>query len=253
MSRIRKVVTFFMLNFGQNAGIDELQKNLFMPEEIQPAPAPETQVSKPEKIQEVYVLREWKEYIGEALLIIFSVFLGLAFTEWINSMHERSETREIVNGIRQELINNKKGEQEQYEYQARALRTIDSALTNVSIQQEILQGDDFKLTRIFPEGILYRDLSSTAWEVAKAQNLAKRMPLSTITLLTSVYENQSRIPKTEDEIAKIIFSRESRKPENLHTTLLLIRDNLKGWAFDRALGLITQYDQCIAVLGNEIP
>jgi len=29
VSRIRQVVTFFMLNFGQNAGIDELQKKPF--------------------------------------------------------------------------------------------------------------------------------------------------------------------------------------------------------------------------------
>jgi len=44
---------------------------------------------EPTKIPEVYTLRSWKEYVGESILIIFSVLLALIVTEYINNLHEK--------------------------------------------------------------------------------------------------------------------------------------------------------------------
>lgn len=68
---------------------------------------------------EVYMLRDWKEYLGESFLIIFSVLLALILTEYINARHEKSETRDLLNNIKEELIKNKQAEQDQYNYQKR--------------------------------------------------------------------------------------------------------------------------------------
>ena len=46
--------------------------------------------------QEVYILRDLREYLGESLLIIFSVLLALFLTEFINNLHEKSQTRELM-------------------------------------------------------------------------------------------------------------------------------------------------------------
>ena len=57
--------------------------------------------------------------------------------------------------------------------------------------------------------------------------------------------------KVEDEIAKVFLSREAGKIENAHATLILIKNNYKGWAVDRAPALIKQYDEAIKLLDEE--
>jgi hypothetical protein len=48
-----------------------------------------------------------------------------------------------------------------------------------------------------------------------------------------------------------MFNPESRKNQNAHLTLMLIRDNYHAWAVDRAPGLTKQYEQAIDMLKEE--
>src|SRR5436305_15101048 len=93
-------------------------------------------------VQHVFVLRDWKEYIGESGLIIFSVLLALILTEFINTQHEKSQTKELLSNIKDELVKNRYNEQEQYVYQQGVLRRIDSALNSSALQQKILAGNE---------------------------------------------------------------------------------------------------------------
>ncbi|BAU52326.1 hypothetical protein [Mucilaginibacter gotjawali] len=201
-----------------------------------------------EPIPEVYVLRGWKEYAGESLLIIFSVLLALILTEYINYLHDQKDTNELISNIRNEMITNRKHEAEQYAYQLKVLKSIDSALASPEMQKKIVANGEFHLNYIAPQGILYRYFDDAAWEVAKSHNIASKVDIKTIYMLTHIYADQEKVAKIEDEVAKVIFSPESRKPENVRTTLILIRDNYKGWAVDRAAGLLYQYDEAIKAL-----
>jgi hypothetical protein len=202
------------------------------------------------KKPEVYVLRDWKEYLGESFLIIFSVLLALGLTEFISNLHDKNETKEILKNIKEELINNRKAEQEQYVYQKQVLKNIDSALKSKAFQQQIVANDEFHLKLLAPEGILYRDLSTVAWEVAKSRNITSKADFALISKLTGIYADQARIDKLEDKIADVFLNYGSRKQENIHTTLVLMRDNYKGWAFDRAPGLIARYDEAIKLMDS---
>lgn len=201
--------------------------------------------------QEIYTVRDWKEYIGESLLIVFSVFLALFFTEVINSQHEKNETKELIHNIRTELIRNKQYTAEQYTYDQKVLKLIDSALTNPQFQKRIVSDDEFHLNYIAPAGVLYRYLDNIAWDVAKSHNILSKIDFKEASLLTRIYDEQSRIMKVEDEVAKVMFNSESRKTQNAHATLMLIRDNYHAWAVDRAPGLIKQYQQAIDLLKEE--
>jgi hypothetical protein len=200
---------------------------------------------------EIYTLRDWKEYIGESLLIVFSVFLGLVFTEFINSRHEKSETRELVSNIRAELGKNKQFTIEQYAYDQKVLKSIDSALADPKLQARIVTNDEFHLNYIAPAGVLYRYLDNVAWDVAKGHNILSKISFKQAALLTRIYDEQSRIMKVEDEVAKVMFDPQSRKAVNTHTTLMLIKDNYHAWAVDRAPGLIKQYQEAIELLKED--
>lgn len=200
---------------------------------------------------EVYMLRDWKEYLGESFLIIFSVLLALVLTEYINNLKEKKETKELLHNVKQEVINNRETEKSIYAYQQGILKRLDSAMNSKAFQQKILVNDEFRLDYIAPEGVVNRDLSSVAWEIAKSHNIASKASFQLVSVLTDIYENQARIDKVEEKVAEVILSRESRKPENIHTTLMLMRDNYRGWAFDRAKSLITKYDKAIKMLDEE--
>jgi len=202
---------------------------------------------------EVYVLRDMREYFGESLLIIFSVLLALVLTEYINNLHEKSQTRELMENIKNELVKNKQTEIAQYAYQRGVIKRIDSAIDNPALQHKIIANGEFHYEYIFSgnHGVLYGDLSKVAWEVAKSQNIFPKIDFKLVEQLTSIYDDQERIGKLEDKIGGIFLSYESRNESNARQTLILMRDNYKGWAVDRAPGLILQYDAAIKAIEAE--
>ncbi|QQL49703.1 hypothetical protein [Mucilaginibacter ginkgonis] len=201
---------------------------------------------------EVYVLRDWKEYIGESLLIVFSVLLALGVTEVINYFHERSERHEMLVNIKDELIKNRHNTKLQYAYQTKVLATIDSALKDKRFQQEIVNDDHFFVNKIAPEGIMYKDLDDVAWQVAKSHNIASKVSINTMTMFSDIYDNQARIVKLEDEAAHVLLAPESRNPANAHLTLTILRDEYKGWSYERTPSLIKKYDEAIKLLEDNL-
>lgn len=101
-----------------------------------------------------------------------------------------------------------------------------------------------------PKGVMSRDLNNIAWEVAKQKDAFAKLGLATYSLLTDIYSNQQRITTSEDKIGALLLSYESRKPENLRTTLILFRDNYHAWDVDRAPLLLRLYQEAIDKLQN---
>lgn len=199
---------------------------------------------------EVIAIRTWKEYIGESLLIIFSVVLAIILTEVINKIHENNQTHEILRELRDELINNKQAEEIQYKYHLQVLKNIDSALSDKNFQNKVFDSGRIHLYILAPDGVLREDLNDVAWQAAKQYNIFSKLDIKTLSLITDIYNHQQRIIKTEDEIGKVLLSFESRKPENARITLILMRDNYHGWAVDRVRGLLGKYQIAIDALNN---
>ena len=207
----------------------------------QPAPVQIVENSK----AFVYTIRDWKEYLGESLLIIFSVLLALILTEYINSLHEKENTRNIMKSIVAELKQNKTSLQEMNLYNLQVLNNIDSVIVNKKLQQQLVSDDAFKLKVIAPQGALYRYLNNEAWTIAKNNNIMSKVDIETLTILTKVYEDQSRVMKVEDEVAKVILNRDSRDLAKIHSTLIIIKDIYHAWAVDRNEGLLQRIEEAI--------
>lgn len=193
----------------------------------------------------VVVERNWKEYLGECLLIVFSVLLALILTEIINNINEKKKTAELLHQLKEELIDNKKLEEEQYQYHLQVLKNIDTALNNPAIAGKFISNGEINLNIIAPEGVMRHDLNDVAWQIAKQSDILSKIDFETYSLITDCYNNQQRITNSEDKIAQVLLSYESRKPENLKTALILLRDNYHGWDVDRAPGLLNRYQEAI--------
>jgi hypothetical protein len=95
---------------------------------------------------------------------------------------------------------------------------------------------------------LYRYLDDAAWTIARNNNIIAKLDVQTVALLTRVYEDQGKMMKVEDEVAKVIIDRASRDSQQVRITLILIRDLYHGWAVDRTEGLLKQIDHTISRL-----
>ncbi len=223
-----------------------------MEENIQPEnTAPVPKATKKAPLPEVITVRNAKEYLGESLLIIFSVVLALLLTELFSKIHEDSRGKEIIRQLHDELVENKDKETIQYRYHLQVLKNIDSALLHPAYARQFIDSGQIHLGEtIAPDGILRVDLTDVARKVATQNNAVSRLNLDTYRLLTRIYDQQQHIIKVEDEIGKVILSWESRKPENLRTTLLLMSNNYHAWAVDRAPALLIAYDQAIEKLSH---
>lgn len=214
-----------------------------------PSPAPlqqdEEEAIKKER-PEVIIVRNWREYLGESMLIVFSVILALALTEWFSKLHEEAQTRQVLRQLREELIHNKEALDDQYQYHQKIMRRLDSALRTPDYAQKFMSGDTVNLKVIIDSGVIKKDLDDIAWQIAKQNNIFSKLDLSTVSLLNDIYDNQQRITtKVEDEIGKLLLSRDSRKQENLRTTLILIKDNYFAWELERAPALMQKYARAI--------
>jgi len=212
---------------------------------IQDVHAVEDLNPKKHKKKYVYPIRDWKEYLGESLMIVFSVLLALFLTEHINKLHEKENTKSLLRSISAELNHNRKFILEMQDYNLMVLSKIDSVLVDKKLQKKLVSKDEFHLEVIAPHGIQYRFLDNDAWAIGKNNNIISKIDIETISILTKVYENQDRIAKIEDEVAKVIFDRESRDPRQVRKTLILIKDIYHGWVVDRIPGLLSQIDSAI--------
>jgi hypothetical protein len=189
--------------------------------------------------------RDWKEYLGESLLIVFSVLLALFLTEALNKQHERHNTKNLLKNVSIELRRNKQAIFEMQDYNMKVLNKIDSVLKNRAIQRSLISNNEFHLNIIAPEGVQYRYLENDAWTIAKSNNIISKIDIKSISILTRIYEDSERIMKLENEVAKVVFDRASRDPKQVHTTLIIIRDIYHGWAVDRVPGLISRIDTAL--------
>lgn len=192
--------------------------------------------------------KSWKEYLVESALIVFSVLLALILTEVFNDINEKKKTHEVLEAVRAELIINRQYQAEQYQYHLQVLRNIDSALVQPEVANKFINEGILNLSIIAPEGAMLHDLSDIAWQVAKQNNIFSKIDLTIYKLLTEIYNNQQRITNSEDKIAGIVLSRESRITVDNRITLILIRDNYRGWAVDRAPALLKNYQKAIDAL-----
>jgi hypothetical protein len=200
--------------------------------------------------QEVVTLRNWKEYLGESLLIVFSVVLAMILTEILNKIHEDNQTHGILRQLRQEIMTNKAAEEDQYQYHLKVMKRIDSALHNLAYAEQFISNGEVHINVIVDSGVLRHDLNDVAWQIAKQNNVFSKIDFSTYSLLNDIYDNQERISKSEDKIGSLLLSWESRRPENLRITLILMRDNYFAWEIERAPKLLKSYQKAIDILTN---
>ena len=172
-----------------------------------------------------------KKYLGEGLLIVFSVlfalFISKAFEDYKTNQKENIAKESITKELyRNQVILNK------WKEKHLAIRNrISSMIENQedSLNVELKKYDYFNLMVLTNnESLIDALLSNTAWESAKTTGIISEFDYETIQKLTNVYDVQEIL--TERTIMKImdfLYNTETHNLENLDKSL--VQFHLRFW------------------------
>ncbi|UII24083.1 hypothetical protein [Fulvivirga ligni] len=190
-----------------------------------------------------------KKYLGEGLLIVFSVLFAL----FINSLAQKYQTSQKVKVAKESLL--KEMEQNQVimtqwkEKHSKILKHIDEIIKNDSLQEELIKDHFLDIGALTgQENLISSLVTSTAWETAQATQILSELDFDTTQELTYVYELQnSIINSTLPDLVDIYFQRETHRKESLLPTLIQFKLHFNEIVGQETL-LVTLYPGAIEKL-----
>lgn len=168
--------------------------------------------------------RNWKKYLLEGILIVFSVMLALFLNKTVERIETNNQRDQAIANIRAELENNLSVVERwtrQHEFVAgRVNRLLEGK--NDSLRKQMLNSSIFNIGVLTDNrSIIDANLSNTAWETAKTTQIINEFDFETVQLLTSTYSLQELImDQTIPEILSLYFDRETHDPGKLDGTLV---------------------------------
>lgn len=190
-----------------------------------------------------------KRYFIEGFLIVFSVLLALFLNEIRNNWQEDRQTKELINNVRAEILQNKATVRAHYDYLTVVIHNIDSALLNENYKAELFEYGFFNLIAVAPEGVFNAGfINDVAWEIARSNNISSKVEFETMYLLTEIYKQQNMVNKGYETVSEFLNDRNTQKTENTDETLNLIKWAYRGLSYDRMPSLLISYDQALEKL-----
>lgn len=134
---------------------------------------------------------QFKKYIGEGILIVFSVLFALFINRIAENRDLEKRKQTALTSIRQERYRNSGIMQSWRDQHSQIQAKLDSLLAGQkdSLLQLLAQQDYLDLGLLTDQqSLVAAVLSDTAWESAKSTTLVSEFDVKTIERLTSVYK-----------------------------------------------------------------
>ncbi len=192
---------------------------------------------------------DFRHLLIEAVLIVFTVLLALALSEWRSSIKEDNTREAVLANIVREIKANKEDLESKKEYHLRMSKKIKNYLESDSLWQLLnYQSGIEAMMQILDSGIQNPDLQSGAWRSAELSGIVNSFDYETIYVLSNVYRIQEDGPaSTWKELASLFGDPSSYDPENAKRLGLMLQ---LGFAelYSQERSLIYTYDNALQAL-----
>ncbi len=142
------------------------------------------------------------KYLGQVILIVFSVVLGLYLSERIEDKKNEQNAQELFLKTNSELITNKKLFDYWVPYHKEILNKIDS----LSSDKKFINNKS-TLYKTFSRGTIMSDFpSNDAWDIAKSQPLILNMEYDKLLILSKIYNQQKATYKSVPKHIEVMLS-----------------------------------------------
>ena len=193
-------------------------------------------------------MRKIKKYIGEGLLIVFSVLFALFINKLFDDYKTNKEKTIALKSIQSELNGNASILENWKEHHLKIRNRITDVVEgrNESLKSELLKFDYLNLGLLTNnESLIDAILTSTAWESAKSTGIVSEFDFETTQKLTHVYSMQEELSKkTLAKILDYYFDSEAHRMENIDQ--ILIQFQLRFWELTGQENLLVElYEDAI--------
>lgn len=194
-----------------------------------------------------------KKYLGEGLLIVFSVLFALFINKWFDDYQTYKRKETAQESIEKELERNLAVMETWRESHQKIKAQIASVLSGKadSVITQLQQHGFFHMGALTDEESLFnKSPSNTAWESVKTSGLISEFDYETVMMLTEVYDLQEgMLNKTLMNVLNLYFDRASHDMENVEETL--IQFQLRFWELTgQEVRLVERYKEALATLQN---
>ena len=198
-------------------------------------------------------MKNVKRYIGEGLLIVFSVLFALFINKLFDDYKTNKKKTLAIESIQNELYGNSSILENWKEHHLKIRNRITDIVEgqNDSLKTELLKYEYLNLGVLTNnESLIDAILTSTAWESAKSTGIISEFDFETTQKLTHVYSMQEELSsRTITKILDYYFDSEAHSMENIDQ--ILIQFHLRFWELTGQENLLAElYKDAIKQLEN---
>jgi hypothetical protein len=182
------------------------------------------------------------KYLGQVILIVFSVVLGLYLSERIEDKKNEKNAQELFLKINSELKANKQLLDYWVPYHKEIVDKLDSLISDKNFIETFIHNKSTIYTA-FSRGTIMSDMpSNDAWDIAKSHPLIVNMDYDKLFVLSKVYNQQKFTYESIPELIDLMISTEFNSREHAEKNLQLFRNKLEE-IYGRELQLVNYYTQ----------
>jgi hypothetical protein len=190
--------------------------------------------------------RTFKDYLFQALLIIFSVLFALLINRYTENLKIKKQKNIAWSGIQQELANNHAILLDWKQRHEDVLHRINelAKLPDDSLKEKFFLTGSFNFGVMTDnKSLLDEIMTNTAWETARSTGIISEFDYNDVERLTKIYALQDNIINyTLLAIIDLLHDRTSQNPEDIRVTLLLFR-SLFSELLGQEILLLQLYEQ----------
>lgn len=203
----------------------ETENALIPTETLNPKTDSTIELNKPVPRKSWWSGDNWRRFLFESLLIVFSILLALLINQWREYGKEVAQRQKALNMIINELEHNSNQLQLVIPYHQEASATLDSILAIPSAQSPLHGKTTLEVISGFlRRGINPPELQKTAWNTSQLSGAVSLFDEETIYALANVYETQDKgVEIMWKEIAKLYIDPGSFDLTFTQRNILLLR------------------------------
>lgn len=187
-----------------------------------------------------------RKFLGESLLIVFSVLFALFIDQCQSDAKERERTESILGNIRLELERNLGSTRRLVSYHDAVLEKLGATPTD-SLEEIFFSEGRFLIydNDIAPLGVSQEVFKDIAWNTAEREDISGRISFERAQTLFEVYQQQQNVTNTIAKLVDILSERDTHRKELVTETVAIMRKLFEEMR-SQEIQLVSQYERALS-------
>lgn len=172
--------------------------------------------------------KEFREYLIQILLIVFSVVLGLYLNEKIVQHNEKKEAEKLLSFVKTEINANRFLLKDWAPYHREISIKLDSLSKEEQFVSDFIKDKNILFSKLMTRRtFMNRNVSDDAWEISKGNPILVNIGFERMLLLSKIYSQQDGTFKPSSEMFKVLQSRGVNDPSSAKENLSILNNHMR--------------------------